>query len=207
MANNPMFNEAAFERAQESARAVQPMTLQGTINKTFCLLFLCVVGAMFTWTNPQISGLAMGISAIGAFALAMVTSFKPSISAFTAPIYALLEGVLLGAISAQYNAQFKGIVFNAVAITFLVFFAMLFIYRTKIIKVSRGLMIGIFSATLAICVLYIGSFILSLFGRKGMHCFRFAPSIFSVWLYLDQIFHPWQWTSEIIPAIIRTPSC
>lgn len=93
MANNPMFNEAAFERAQESARAVQPMTLQGTINKTFCLLFLCVVGAMFTWTNPQISGLAMGLSAIGAFVLAMVTFFKPSISAFTAPIYALLEGV------------------------------------------------------------------------------------------------------------------
>ena len=175
MANNPMFNEAAFERAQESARAVQPMTLQGTINKTFCLLFLCVVGAMFTWTHPQISGLAMGLSAIGAFALAMVTSFKPSISAFTAPIYALLEGVLLGAISAQYNAQFKGIVFNAVAITFLVFFAMLFIYRTKIIKVSRGLMIGIFSATLAICVLYIGSFILSLFGVSTAYLTSNSP--------------------------------
>ena len=117
----------------------------------------------------------MGLSAIGAFALAMVTSFKPSISAFTAPIYALLEGVLLGAISAQYNAQFKGIVFNAVAITFLVFFAMLFIYRTKIIKVSRGLMIGIFSATLAICVLYIGSFILSLFGVSTAYLTSNSP--------------------------------
>ena len=31
MASNPVFNAEAFERAQNSARAVQPMTLQGTI--------------------------------------------------------------------------------------------------------------------------------------------------------------------------------
>ena len=40
MASNPVFNAEAFERAQNSARAVQPMTLQGTINKSFFLLFI-----------------------------------------------------------------------------------------------------------------------------------------------------------------------
>ena len=81
----------------------------------------------------------------------------------------------MGVIFAAYNAQFNGIVFNAVAITFLVFFVMLFIYRTGLIKVSKGLMIGIFSATAAVCLLYVGSFILSLFGVSTAYLTSNSP--------------------------------
>ena len=175
MASNPMFNESAFERAQTAARAVQPMTLQGTLNKTFCLLFLCVLGAMLAWTHATSWVPFLWPIAIGAFVIAMITSFKPAFSPVTAPIYAFLEGLLLGVISAAYNAQFNGIVFNAVAITFLVFFVMLFIYRTGLIKVSKGLMIGIFSATAAVCLLYVGSFILSLFGVSTAYLTSNSP--------------------------------
>ncbi len=173
--NNPMLNEAAFKRAQERAAAGGVMTLQGTINKTFLLLFLCVIGGMITWANYQSWASFMWPILIGAFVVAMLTSFKPAAAPITAPIYALLEGMALGVLSAAYNAQFQGIVFNAVAVTILVFFVMLFVYRTGLIRVTRGLAIGIFSATAAIALLYLGSFILSLFGVNPTYLTSNSP--------------------------------
>ncbi len=195
MAQNPMFNENAFKRAKAqhqrgfaqeeiqepmhlvrgSKDASAVMTLQGTINRTFFLLLICVVGGMLSWTNPQAWLSYTWLIAIGALILAFITAFKPAISMFTAPVYAFAEGLLLGAISALYNAQFNGIVFNAVAITILVFFFMLMLYKFQIIRVTRGLMIGIFSATLAVCVLYVGSWILSLFGVSTAYLTSSSP--------------------------------
>ncbi len=173
--NNPMLNESAFQRAQERAAAGGVMTLQGTINKTFLLLFLCVVGGMITWTNFQSWAAWMWPLLIVAFVMALITSFKPAAAPITAPIYAVLEGMVLGVVSAAYNAQFQGIVFNAVAVTVLVFFMMLFVYRTGLIRVTRGLAVGIFSATAAIAVLYIGSWILSLFGVNPTYLTSNSP--------------------------------
>ncbi len=196
MAQNPMFNENAFKRAKaqhqvgyaQDEYTHEPMhlvrgadttssvmTLQGTINKTFFLLLICVVGGMLSWTNPQAWLSYTWLIAIAALGLAFWTAFKPAVARFTAPIYAFLEGTLLGAISALYNAQFNGIVFNAVAITVLVFFFMLALYRFQIIRVTSGLAKGIFAATLAVCVLYIGSWILSLFGVSTAYLTSSSP--------------------------------
>ena len=176
MATNPMLNERAFERARENARtAYEVMTVQGTINKTFALLFICVLGGMISWTNYQSWAGFVWPIAIGGFVMALITSFKPKVAAFTAPVYAVLEGLFLGAVSAVYNAQFQGIVFNAVAATVLVFFVMLFVYRTGLIKMSRGLMVGIFSATAAISLLYLGSMVLSLFGVSTAYLTSSSP--------------------------------
>ena len=175
MPQNPTLNENIFERVS-ALDTRNAMTLQGSINKTFLLLFICVAAAMFTWTHPQFaaSGL-IWLLALGAFAVAVVTAFKPNFSPFTAPVYAALEGLLLGGISAAYNAQFNGIVFNAVAATLLVFFIMLAIYRLRIIRVTRKLAIGIMSATGAICLLYIGSWLLSLFGVSTAYLTSGSP--------------------------------
>jgi len=176
MATNPMLNERAFERARETARsAYEVMTVQGTINKTFALLFICVVGGMISWTHYMSWYKFLWPLLIGAFVMALITSLKPNISAFTAPVYAFLEGLFLGIVSAAYNAQFNGIVFNAVAGTMLVFFVMLVVYRTGLIKMSRGLMVGIFSATAAIALLYAGSWILSLFGVSTAYLTSSSP--------------------------------
>lgn len=173
--NNPMLNEAAFERAQERAASRGVMTLQGTINKTFLLLFLCVIGGMITWTNYQSWAGATWIITLFGVVVALITFSKPHVAPMTAPIYAFLEGLLLGVVSAMYNAQFKGIVFNAVAATVLVFFVMLFVYRTGIIRVTRGLVVGIFSATVAIAILYLGSLILSFFGVSTAYLTSSSP--------------------------------
>lgn len=164
MATNPVLNENAFERAQMRVSAQKAMTIQGTINKTFCLLLICVVGGMFSWTHYQTWIGGVWIASIAAFVLALIMCFKPSASPVLAPLYALGQGLFLGAVSAAYNAQFKGIVFQAVVITALVFFVMLFLYKTRIIRVTRGLAIAIVSATGAIALFYIVSFIISLFG-------------------------------------------
>lgn len=188
MANNPMFNEAAFERAKQQqarptaqtqdenlraegfipryrATSSQVMTLQGTINKTFALLALCVAGGYIGWVkSAAMSSALLMILLIGAFILAIWTSFKPSVSPITSPIYALAEGVLLGMISAAYNAQYQGIVLQAVVVTVLVFAVMLFIYKTGILKVTQGFATAVVSATAAIAIMYLGSWIFSLFG-------------------------------------------
>lgn len=174
--SSPMLNEKAFERAKLTAlQSSHTMTLQGTINKTFLLLFICMIGGMLSWTNPQAFMPFTWLILIGAFVLALIVSFKQNLAPVLAPIYALLEGFFLGAVSALYNAQFNGIVFNAVAATILVFLIMLGLYSSRIIKVTRGLMLTIFAATAAICVLYVGSFILSLFGVSTAYLTSSSP--------------------------------
>lgn len=176
MAQNPTLNEQAFRRLDtKSIQITRPMTLQGTINKTFLLLFLCVLGAMVSWANPATWAPYFGWLILGSFVLALIMSFKPALSQLLSPIYAFAEGLFLGAFSAAYNAQLHGIVFNAVAITIVVFFIMLTLYKTGIIKVTRKLAITVFSATLAICLLYVGSWILSLFGVNTAYLTSSSP--------------------------------
>lgn len=55
---------------------------------------------------------------------------------------------------------------RAVALTLAVFAAMLFIYRTGIIKVTRGFMLGVMAATGGIALMYLVSFIAGLFGAE-----------------------------------------
>lgn len=200
MANNPMFNESAFERARQQqqrdtarpaqdetlraegfipryqASASQVMTLQGTINKTFALLALCVAGGYIGWIKAAaLSPAFLMVLLIGAFVIALITSFKPSVSPITAPIYALAEGVILGMISAFYNAQYQGIVLQAVAVTVLVFGVMLLVYKTGLLKVTQGFATAVVSATAAIALMYLGSWIFSLFGGNISYLTSSSP--------------------------------
>ena len=159
---NPLFNENAFRQAM--SRTEGAMTLQGTINKTFFLLLLCTIGALISWNNFQAIAGYTNLIAIVSFVIAMIVIFKKTAAAMLAPLYALGEGMVLGIISAAYNAQYQGIVGQAIAITFLVFFIMLFLYKTRIIRVTNGLVIGITAATGAIALFYIISLLLSVFG-------------------------------------------
>ena len=191
MARNPMLNEKAFRSVDQLDVPVQEgetlvragghamaevMTLQGTINKTFALLFLCVLGGMISWANPSLLAGALWIIVfLVATVLGFVTAFKPTVAKFTAPIYAFAEGLLLGMISAAYNVEFHGVVFQAVAITMLVFFIMLGIYRFEIIRVTNTVAKIITSATLAIAVFYLVSIVLRLFGVNTSYLTASTP--------------------------------
>ena len=156
------------------------MTSGGTFSATLVLFVLLLAGGWFGWqgvtqtpgvTNPagqtSYSVTAPGwlfIVAIAALGFAIVTIFKPRIAMFTGPIYAILEGAVLGAISAMYNAQFKGIVLQAVLATLSVFAVMLFLYATRLIRVTKRFRMIIIGAMLGIMVMYLLSFVASLFG-------------------------------------------
>ncbi|MEW5895100.1 MAG: Bax inhibitor-1/YccA family protein [Candidatus Omnitrophota bacterium] len=178
--SNPTLQEAFYaqERSFESGNT---MTIQGTVNKSFVLLALIVLSASWVWgqalqpaalpqygqvnaVNPAAMGYA-GIGAIGGFIVAMVTVFKREWARFTAPVYALLEGLFLGGISAVFEMQYPGIVIQAVSLTFGVALTMLGIYKSGLIKVDQKFIMGVASATGAIALVYIVNIVLGFFGR------------------------------------------
>lgn len=171
---NPALSGDAF-RTGEAAFG-ETMTINGTVNKTGILVLLCVASAAWTWNrffgalaaSPQDAvqsvTLPMIAGGIGGFIVALVTIFKKEWSPITAPIYALLEGLVLGGVSAMAEMRFKGIGIQAVALTFGVLIAMLLAYRSGLIKVTDKLRLGIVAATGGIAVFYLLQFILGFFG-------------------------------------------
>jgi uncharacterized YccA/Bax inhibitor family protein len=107
-----------------------------------------------TWT--------IGIVILGAIGV-MITNWKPQIARFVAPVYAVLEGLFVGAVSHAYETWQDGIVLAAVGATLGVFTVMLLLYRFRIIKVTQRLRSIIISATLGLMAFYLVSWVLSLF--------------------------------------------
>ncbi len=169
--SNPVLTESIFRKSGIAADKGEVMTVRGTVNKIFIMTLLVVLGAGYTWKFMQAGNLSslmtyMWVGVIGGFITALITVFKPNWSPFTAPVYAVLEGLFLGGISAVLNAQpqFHNIVLNAVILTFGTLFAMLFVYRSGIIKVTNKFRTGVVAATGGIAVAYLLSMILGFFG-------------------------------------------
>ena len=146
--SNPLLKRAgAFT---PSMAQTEVMSLQGVINKSGILLLLCIGAAAFAWTHPELGRPLMLIGLLGGLVVCLVGIFKPATAPVTAPLYAVLEGLLLGAISYIFQTQFRGIVVNALLLTFGVLALMLMLYTSRTIRVTSGLAKGIFAATAAV---------------------------------------------------------
>ena len=153
------------------------MSLNGTVNKTALLLVVTLAGALFSWSqfsaalaagNPGAAMPWVWGGAIGGFVVALVTIFKKEWSPFTAPLYAALEGLFLGAVSAMFELRYPGIVLQAVGLTFGTLAALLLAYRSGLIKATENFKLGVVAATGGIALLYLVQIGLQLFGFKGM---------------------------------------
>jgi uncharacterized YccA/Bax inhibitor family protein len=171
--SNPAFSRAQFPGYEQvyGLPKSTTMTVGGTVGKTFVLLAILMVTAAWAWQAAAGRTIAVGlltVAGLGGFIVCMVTMFKPTLAPWTAPIYAALEGVLLGAISQMVELQFHdkvpGIAMQAVSLTCGVLFIMLFLYATRIIRVTDKLRMGIVVATSALCLFYLVSMLLSFFG-------------------------------------------
>lgn len=155
------------------------MTIQGTVNRTLILLLLLLVTFVFSWnlflSNPESALLLMLVGAIGGLIVALVTIFVPKASPYTAPLYALLEGLFVGAISAQYEVQYGGIVFQAVLLTIGVLLSLLLAYKSGFIKVTQNFRLGVVAATGGIFIVYLISFIGGFFGFEIPHLHEATP--------------------------------
>jgi uncharacterized YccA/Bax inhibitor family protein len=166
--SNPALNVGSFR--VEQAASGEPMTLTGTINKTGVLLICVVATAAWVWNrffHAPVSDTVLPLVAlggIGGFIVAMVTVFKKEWSPITAPIYALLEGLALGGISALFELRYSGIAIEAVGLTFGTLFVLLMAYRSGLIRVTQKFKLGVVAATGGIAVFYLVEFVLGFFG-------------------------------------------
>ncbi|MFH1453931.1 MAG: Bax inhibitor-1/YccA family protein [Armatimonadota bacterium] len=167
---NPALGSKTFTSLPAAYDDKSTMTIEGTVNKTGVLLLLVILGAVWTWrlfynSNGDPASVMgwMMLGVIGGLIVALITIFKKEYSPVTAPIYALLEGLFLGGISALFEAQYHGIVIQAVGLTFGTLFALLFAYKSGIIKATENFKLGVVAATGGIFLVYFATFILSLF--------------------------------------------
>ncbi len=162
---NPVLNESTF---RDAAPAGARMTLTGTVNATLIFTGLLMVAAMFTWKKVAVDPAGampwMIGGLIGGLVLALVTIFKKEWAAVTGSLYALAEGLFLGALSAMYEAQFNGIVMQAVLLTGATLAAMLAAYRMGLIKATENFRRGVIAATGGIFLVYIATWVLGFFG-------------------------------------------
>jgi uncharacterized YccA/Bax inhibitor family protein len=148
----------------------KPMTIQGTVDKTAILLAVVILTAIWPWKlffdsrNPELLLPWLGIGAIGGFVIALATIFKKTWAPVTAPIYAACEGLVLGSTSALFEMRYPGIVLQSVALTFGVLGTLLVAYKTGALRATPGFKRGVIAATGAIVLVYLGSFLLGLFG-------------------------------------------
>ena len=162
---NPALSSKSFENLSTTSSDV--MTLDGAVNKTAISMGILLFAAYYTYSNAIMDYILIGF--IGGFVVALVTIFKKSWSPVTVPIYAVLEGLALGGISKMYADAFEpGIVPQAIMLTLGILFALLFAYKTKIIRATENFKLGVFAATAGIGIVYLVSFFMGIFGSGGL---------------------------------------
>lgn len=162
---NPALNKNTFSSSL-SFTAKNSMTLDGTVTKTGILLLLVIFFASFTWTQTQSTLPLVIIGLVGGLILALITTFKQHLAPWTAPLYAVCEGLFLGGISATFEAMYPGIVVNAVSLTFGILFALLLAYKSGMIKPTENFKLGIAAATGGIFLVYLLNLVLGFFGTQ-----------------------------------------
>jgi uncharacterized YccA/Bax inhibitor family protein len=171
--SNPVLRDRIFEGVR-NVPSTERMTINGTINKTAFSLLITIVTAFWTYSDQIMQNFAFPAIILG-FLIALAITFVPKWAPMLTPLYAAVEGCAVGAISLRYSMFYEGIVFQAVSLTFGVLFCMLMLYKSGKIKVTDRLRWGISAAVGAICLVYLFSFILSLFSIGGFAIWGNGP--------------------------------
>ncbi len=177
--SNPVLNTAFAEKT--TILAGEPMTINGAIGKTMVLLGLAALSAAYTWHlalqgfsdkvqmlmwTGVIGGLVAAIAGIITTSMSIRKNENPRAITWLAPLYALFEGLALGAISVVYASLYHGIIFQAVLATFAVLFVMLMLFRAGAIRATEKFRAVLLTATLSVAVVYLVQIAASFFGRS-----------------------------------------
>jgi uncharacterized YccA/Bax inhibitor family protein len=163
---NPALGSSTFDQPQ--AAFGDTMTVSGTVNKAGILVILAVATSALSWrifsTAPENILPLLAIGGIGGFIVALLTVFKKTWAPATAPLYALLEGLVLGSASAMLEVRFPGIAMQAVGLTLGTLIALLLAYRSGLIRATENFKLGVVAATGGIALFYLLQFVLGFFG-------------------------------------------
>ena len=157
---NPALSAKTFKNAVGTG--TEKMTIGGTVNKTAMSLLLLMATASYTWTNPSPTLMMFGL--FGGLIMAIITIIKKTWAPYTLSGYALLKGLALGGISRFFEMQYPGIVSQAVFLTFGILAALLLAYKSGFIKPTENFKLGVVAATGGIAIMYLISWIMSMFG-------------------------------------------
>ncbi len=164
---NPALTSKTFQGLYAGADETA-MTINGTVNKTAMMLLILVVAAAWTWglagSGATLFPILLWVGVGGGFVVALVTVFKKEWAPFTAPIYAALEGLAIGGISAIFEKAYPGIVIQAVLLTFGTLFALLMAYKSGLIRATENFKLGVVAATGGIALIYLATIVLGFFG-------------------------------------------
>ena len=171
--SNPALSEKTFRQFE---RTDQVMTISGTVNKSLFLIVLVIVSAYLSWqsaypqgwsieTAPQVPGWYLP-ALFGALGISLIIIFKQKTAPYLAPVYAIVEGAVLGALSALFETRYPGIVMQAMMCTLGTFFALLLAYRSGLIKATENFKLGVVAATGGIGIVYLIDIGLRFFGHQ-----------------------------------------
>lgn len=157
----------ALKRAKDSLAGYNDETLTsgGVSFKTLILFLFMVPTFVWSWSQPTevVGGYLLGSLIVG-FVVALITIFSPRTAFITAPIYSILEGILLGSISKIYDAKYPGIPFEAAALTMTTFGVMWLLYSSGTIKVNEKFKQTLLAAMLGIVIYYVAAIVTPMFG-------------------------------------------
>src|SRR5262245_57226345 len=100
------------------------------------------------------------IGVIAWWMTAMVMIYKKTWAPALAPLYALLEGFVVGGVSAIFEVSYPGIVIQAVGLTIGTLACLLMAYKSGLIKATENFKLGVVAATGGIALLYLVSMVM-----------------------------------------------
>jgi uncharacterized YccA/Bax inhibitor family protein len=169
---NPSLTATTFQGLPIPEEAAQRMTLQGTVNKSFLLLVILLLAAAWPWgrffqaQDERFAMQALLVGTLGGFVVALIITFVKTTAPYLAIVYAGLEGLALGGLSAIFEQRYPGIVVQAVMLTFGVLGALLLAYTSRLIRPSENFKLGVAAATGGIMLAYLVTFVLGFFGIR-----------------------------------------
>lgn len=154
-----------------AATGTQYLTMDDVVQKTGLTFLVTVLTAAATWMvvpNEVAIGLLLPAVLVG-LVLGLVIAFKQIANPAATLAYAAVQGVLVGAISEFYAANFGGnIITQAVIGTFGVFFGMLVVYKTGAIRVTPKLTRWVVGALFGVLALVVVNLVASFFVDGGL---------------------------------------
>jgi uncharacterized YccA/Bax inhibitor family protein len=189
--SNPALSANTFK---DLAPTADRMTIGGTVQKSFILIFLTLAAALWSWNQSFPSGWGEGAvpevpqwyipAILVSFVLALVIIFKKTTAPFLAPVYAVLEGAALGAISALFEFKYPGIALQAILCTMGTFMALLLAYQSKVIQATENFKLGVVAATGGIALVYLIDLGMNFFGMKVPFIHENGPMGIGVSLFI-----------------------
>ncbi|MDF7816082.1 Bax inhibitor-1/YccA family protein [Runella sp. MFBS21] len=164
---NPTLSEKSFIKAAQEGVGQSAMTVQGTVNKIIIMGALVIASAAASWfllvANPGlIMPLAIGGSIAG-LVVALILAFKQHLAPTLAPLYAVVEGVFVGAITLVFESMYPGIGMSAALLTFAILAGMVGLYKAGVIRATPTFKRVIFAATAGVAIFYLVAMVLRMF--------------------------------------------